>query len=1248
MSDESVDIEFLLNSDEFKQTCNSLTDSLEGTDAASRQEMQKINSNLGAFRDNIRRVERNIADMEKQYGKATGAQRGKLGAEINARKSALAEDIAVYDGMKTQAEGTADANMRLSLRLGELRGEMSTLQAAGQGGSASYQSVEREASTVNKALSETERQLASLSRGTGVFKGIVDGMSGLAGVAGVARGAMALFGKENERVTQLLAKLQAIQGISVSLNQASALAYKDSAFQIQVVSRAKKAWAASTTFLNTQLGISVGLSKALMTGGVGLLIAGIGMLVYKLMSMGKESDVAGESIRKAMDSAAISYGKSKVTLDTYIATLRDETATLSEKLKAQQYLQDNVPGYFAILDKEGKLVRENTSALEDYNATLMQRAMLESLGEEEQKAMADFGMAARKYEKAKEAVKEREDYNQKNNIKEGDWKNTSSVSSSNFSVSSKTVLGELKESRNDAEKIYLEAQKNIEKLQAEKSGIMDELKKIEDSFNKENGTIGEEIKKLENQKASLDETYKNTNFSGKSDADIQKEQNLVSADKAAIEKRLEFLKLKNQPAAVDTGRDEALRNEQAIGQAILANQFKLEQERLAIVQDGRAKRLDESKLEYEQQKAAINDDQAALAEKYQAKKQPMPDEVKAIFDTRHAENENARTQRDTGIDQAYDTEMEDRAKALTDVLLTEEQKRVDAIRERYNKEYEWAEKNIADPDQKQDYLAKVDAAEEHDITFDLLEKYKTYAQKRLEIEEKYQDDINALREAGAGEESIALAGQEKQDTLDQLDATMAAKDEQFQAMMDRITGMSLDKLEEALAEAETALQGIEADGGKDSKKAGVERTKTRVLKEQIRTLKAKNDTKEVSNADKWKNTLEVMEKTRTTVDTMINSFDGLDDSTKAALSAASNIAGGVILMIGSIQTLSITGAKAVEGVERASVILTIISAALQITMALFNIFNKDKKKEKKIQELQKEVENLSRAYDKLGQTMENTFSSDVYALMDDQQENLRKQQELLRKQIAEEESKKKVDRDKIDDWNNQIEDISGKIAENERKRIETLAGTDVKAAISSFSDALVEAYAAGGEKGSQILADTTKKMMANAVKGALEKKFLGDAVQNAVDYLGTSMEDGILSGSEQASFEQMMDSAGERFTAAMKAYDNLFKGDETEEDLNSARGQVQAQLTEQTGSEFLGLCRVNLDVSRQNKDINAEMLAISRTDTQCLADQLRQQILIQENTRRTADNTDGVRDELKSIKSSLQNIENKGGGLYGK
>ena len=76
------------------------------------------------------------------------------------------------------------------------------------------------------------------------------------------------------------------------------------------------------------------------------------------------------------------------------------------------------------------------------------------------------------------------------------------------------------------------------------------------------------------------------------------------------------------------------------------------------------------------------------------------------------------------------------------------------------------------------------------------------------------------------------------------------------------------------------------------------------------------------------------------------------NATKAALSAATNIAGGIISMITGIQALAVTGAEAIKGVERASVILSIVGTAVSLITSLFGLSSKA---EKEHQEALKEV-----------------------------------------------------------------------------------------------------------------------------------------------------------------------------------------------------------------------------------------------------------------------------------------------------
>jgi hypothetical protein len=94
------------------------------------------------------------------------------------------------------------------------------------------------------------------------------------------------------------------------------------------------------------------------------------------------------------------------------------------------------------------------------------------------------------------------------------------------------------------------------------------------------------------------------------------------------------------------------------------------------------------------------------------------------------------------------------------------------------------------------------------------------------------------------------------------------------------------------------------------------------------------DTKSIDNAIVVLNLS--LESSINKVQDLVSSFDIADEITEDVLNAARNISTGVISMIGGLKLLAISGAEAVKGVERASVILAIISAAIQILSTIFN------------------------------------------------------------------------------------------------------------------------------------------------------------------------------------------------------------------------------------------------------------------------------------------------------------------------
>ena len=219
---------------------------------------------------------------------------------------------------------------------------------------------------------------------------------------------------------------------------------------------------------------------------------------------------------------------------------------------------------------------------------------------------------------------------------------------------------------------------------------------------------------------------------------------------------------------------------------------------------------------------------------------------------------------------------------------------------------------------------------------------------------------------------------------------------------------------------------------------------------------------------------------------------------------------------------------------------------------------------KEIQELQKQLEKANE-------------SADMFGLYEAQKANLRKQQEDIREQIENEKKKKDTDDSKISQWNDKIEEINQQIEDLDRQMMVTLAGTDVKTAIDEFADALVDAYCKG-EDAAEALGNKTKEVLKKAVVEALKRQFLAKGINDAVEYLGSAMQDSVLSDAERATFTAMVNKAGDLFNTALSGIGDWIKDLEDETAADPLTGAVQ-NLSEETGGIIAG--RINAAIINQ-------------------------------------------------------------------
>lgn len=286
------------------------------------------------------------------------------------------------------------------------------------------------------------------------------------------------------------------------------------------------------------------------------------------------------------------------------------------------------------------------------------------------------------------------------------------------------------------------------------------------------------------------------------------------------------------------------------------------------------------------------------------------------------------------------------------------------------------------------------------------------------------------------------------------------------------------------------------------------------------------------------------------------------------------------------------GASAISTIEKASVILAVISAALQIATAIANLFNNDEEKQKEIENLQRRIDQLqweldnaeaARLRDRYGdaqqrvielykeaeaeilklhqatlqyygswatwigrciyqnEIMQNSIKkiTDYYAKLDytsdkalgskkydearKQLENLAEQQILLQKQINEEDSKKKTDHGKIEEWQRQMQENAQEMVNIINEMVEDIIGYSAEDLAKELGDAFVEAFKEGEdaaqawkEKVDDIVSDIIKRMMIQellekpigSIFDKYRKKWFGDdGVFRGFDAVNGSMAD---------------------------------------------------------------------------------------------------------------------------------------------
>lgn len=213
----------------------------------------------------------------------------------------------------------------------------------------------------------------------------------------------------------------------------------------------------------------------------------------------------------------------------------------------------------------------------------------------------------------------------------------------------------------------------------------------------------------------------------------------------------------------------------------------------------------------------------------------------------------------------------------------------------------------------------------------------------------------------------------------------------------------------------------------------------------------------------------------------------------------------------------------------------------------------------------------------------------------------------------------------LEEARQQIRDVVGELAGS--------LGTDLR-------NSLVEAFR-DGEDAAIAMGDSVEKVLENILSQLIFNKIFAEAFEKLEKEMISSQDvggDGNWIDDFQRFFETAKGLGGDFNEAMQSAMDaaadagfNIFQPTKDEKNQKGLSGAIRRELTEATGSELAGLFRGFFDVSKRGLILNENRFLLEKQHYEAMLQSINYQAAIESNTARTADKVTEAVTELKQI-----------------
>lgn len=452
----------------------------------------------------------------------------------------------------------------------------------------------------------------------------------------------------------------------------------------------------------------------------------------------------------------------------------------------------------------------------------------------------------------------------------------------------------------------------------------------------------------------------------------------------------------------------------------------------------------------------------------------------------------------------------------------------------------------------------------------ILNQYGGYEQKKARIAEQYAER-RRIAELNGNKNLLEKLAKAEQDELSKLQSDLIKNSGDWQNLFGNLDELTTKTIKRLIAKIEGMKATIGVDLNPQDLKAltdQLNKARSEVEKRNPftalgaawkRLKEATKDGKGLGSDEAKKATKDVATAVSGSIDLINGTFNAvtnglqkmgvsMDDETQAILGDIGGIMDGA--------------SQVAQGIATGNP-LSVIQGSIGLLSSAFDLFNsRDRKAEKQIKKHQEAIKQLENAYKQLEWQIGKALGGEVYKNQQAAIRNMKEQQEHLKASWEAEESKKKTDHDRVNDFKEQYAELGRQIEDMIDEISNDLLQTTAKDFANDLGDALVEAFSKS-EDAAKAMETTVNSVLKNLVVNQLKKKFLENQLQGALDNLEKDMgywngDDFVFDGLTKAEidrFKSAVGAASSNFNQALKQYEEIFKDmglDDTDESLTGA------------------------------------------------------------------------------------------------